>query len=108
MEQLGYSVPEHMIIVRAGALGLAAPLQQGRRGPSRHRDIVPLAPENHADVGPLKLSLKKLICAGFLYKNVRHAKFNICTIEAFYPAGHLAVSPLRRNSPTSEFAHLNT
>ena len=29
---------------------------QGRRGPPGHREIVPVAPENHADMGPLKLS----------------------------------------------------
>ena len=34
---------------------------QGRRGPPGHREIVPVAPENHADMGPLKLSLKKII-----------------------------------------------
>ena len=30
--------------------------RQGRRGPPGHREIVPVAPENHADMGPLKLS----------------------------------------------------
>ena len=34
---------------------------QGRRGPPGHREVVPVAPENHADMGPLKLSLKKII-----------------------------------------------
>ena len=34
---------------------------QGRRGPPGHREIVPVAPENHADMGPLKLSWKKII-----------------------------------------------
>ena len=36
-------------------------ITQGRRGPPGHREIVPVAPESHADMGPLKLSLKKII-----------------------------------------------